>query len=228
MSHQSRDMTMVDPPGPGSTDTDQAPRHNWFADAEEDNVASTVKTSWGKWLVGGTAGLLLTGAVLVAPFVSPVLRKHPLPYVPAGPKQIEMVLDALRRGNARKVLDIGSGDGRVVIAAAKAGYQAEGVELNRPLVYWSKWSAFRSGVSKNTRFYCNDLWKFDISTYDHIVVFGVKEMMSDLERKMAAEMMPNGTVIACRFKLATWKPNYKIVDPAGEQGIHSVWIYRRP
>lgn len=65
---------------------------------------------WATWLVGG-AGIGLIAASI--PFVLPALRRYCLPYVPATPVQIERVLWQLR-GRQGKVVDLGSGDGRVV------------------------------------------------------------------------------------------------------------------
>lgn len=77
-------------------------------------------------------------------------------------------------------MDIGSGDGRIVIESGKAGVCSEGhgVELNRWLVYYSRWMAYRNGVFSTTKFFKKDLWKYDLSPYNQIVIFGVEEMVS--------------------------------------------------
>lgn len=82
------------------------------------------------------------------------------------------------------LLDIGSGDGRIVIEAAKEpglSQQAHGVELNRWLIYYSRWMAYRGGVSSSTKFIQRDLWKYDLSPYNQIVIFGVEEMVSRMK-----------------------------------------------
>ena len=91
-------------------------------------------------LVGG-AGLAIT--TVCVPFVLPALRRVCLPFVPATSSQLNNVRSALQ-GRARsspapaRLLDIGSGDGRIVIQSARDGFQATGVELNRWLVYYSR------------------------------------------------------------------------------------------
>lgn len=84
------------------------------------------------------------------------------------------------------LMDIGSGDGRIVIEAVKAGIsqKAHGVELNRWLVYYSRWRAYRGGVGATTKFFQKDLWKHDLSPYNQIVVFGVEEMVSSLSTQV--------------------------------------------
>ena len=94
-----------------------------------------------KFSLGGVAVAL---SAICLPFVTPALRKFCLPYVPATDTQVANVLRALGGGGGgrfseRTLLDIGSGDGRIVTEAAKAGYAAaHGVELNPWLVLYSR------------------------------------------------------------------------------------------
>ena len=89
-------------------------------------------------LVGG-AGLAIT--TVCVPFVLPALRRVCLPFVPATSSQLSNVRSALQgrpSSPPARLLDIGSGDGRIVIQAATDGFRATGVELNRWLVYYSR------------------------------------------------------------------------------------------
>ena len=83
---------------------------------------------------------------------------------------------------------------------------AVGIELNRWLVYYSKYKAWRAGVRKNTHFMVADLWKHDLSQYNTIVIFGVPFMMADLEEKLEKEMSDDAELIAGRFGLMHWIP----------------------
>ncbi|KAM9791943.1 ATP synthase subunit C lysine N-methyltransferase isoform X3 [Syngnathus typhle] len=119
-------------------------------------------------LVGGSLVALYAGA---APFVAPALRKICLPFVPATTTQVENVLNALRTRSGTLV-DIGSGDGRIVIAAAKRGFLASGFELNPWLVWYSRYKAWRHGVHRSTSFHISDLWKIEIDC--HMKTVGLK------------------------------------------------------
>uniref|UniRef100_A0A1B0GK74 Uncharacterized protein n=1 Tax=Lutzomyia longipalpis TaxID=7200 RepID=A0A1B0GK74_LUTLO len=180
----------------------------------------------GKVLLGITGGLGIAITFVAIPFVSPAFRRICLPYVPATTAQVENVLSALQRaGNVPKgsknlLLDIGSGDGRIVIAAARNGYKSHGVELNRWLVHYSRLSALQAGVWGNVKFFRKDLWRFNLSPYSHIVIFGVDCMMEDLERKLQAEITDNCTIVACRFPFPTLQPCHTI-----DAGVDSVWTY---
>lgn len=98
---------------------------------------------------------------------------------------------------------------------------SDGVELNYWLVLYSRFSALRSGVSKNTKFFRKDLWKFPLSSYNYCVIFGVEEMMKPLEEKFIKEMPKDSRIIACRFPLPTMQPTNVISD--GE--TDTVWVY---
>lgn len=135
----------------------------------------------------------------------------------------------------------------IVSAAAKNGLLADGVELNTWLVQYSRLSAIYHGVYKRIRFYQKDLWKFDVSPYQYIVIFGVEQMvgkqidacsspnfilinlifrlrlpsqMTDLEKKLLREANKDAKIVACRFPL----PNLKPIRVIGD-GIDTVWLY---
>ncbi|XP_048371545.1 ATP synthase subunit C lysine N-methyltransferase [Sphaerodactylus townsendi] len=175
--------------------------------------------NWGLLATGILGGSLVVLYSIATPFVAPALRKHCLPFVPATPKQIDNVLSALK-GRSGSLVDIGSGDGRIVIAAAKVGFKAVGYELNPWLVWYSQYQAWKAGVHHNTKFYISDLWKVSFSQYTNVVVFGVPQMMLQLEEKLGEELQLEAKVIACRFPFPCWKPSHTV----GE-GIDTVWGY---
>lgn len=77
----------------------------------------------GKILIGSSAAVAVGISVVCFPFVSPALRKFTLPFIPATDRQLRNILKVLPKSPTQnvKVLDIGSGDGRIVIEAAKRG-----------------------------------------------------------------------------------------------------------
>ncbi|XP_029421509.1 ATP synthase subunit C lysine N-methyltransferase isoform X2 [Nannospalax galili] len=177
------------------------------------------KSSWGLLLTGIVGGALVAVYAVATPFVTPALRRICLPFVPATPKQIENVVKMLHRRRG-PLVDIGSGDGRIVIAAAKEGFEAVGYELNPWLVWYSRYCAWREGVQGSTRFHVSDLWKVTFSQYSNVVIFGVPQMMLQLEKKLELELEDDARVIACRFPFPHWTPDHII----GE-GIDTVWAY---
>ncbi|XP_073747192.1 ATP synthase subunit C lysine N-methyltransferase isoform X2 [Callorhinus ursinus] len=140
---------------------------------------SLKKSSWGFLFTGIIGGTLVAVYAVATPFLMPALRKICLPFVPATTKQIENVVKMLhcRRGS---LVDIGSGDGRIVIAAAKAGFTAVGYELNPWLVWYSRYRAWQEGVHGSAKFYISDLWKVTFSQYSNVIIFGVPQMSESL------------------------------------------------
>ncbi|XP_051902056.1 ATP synthase subunit C lysine N-methyltransferase [Hippocampus zosterae] len=167
-------------------------------------------------LVGGS---LVALYAVATPFVAPALRKICLPFVPATTKQVENVLNALRTRSGTLV-DIGSGDGRIVIAAARHGFLASGFELNPWLVWYSRYKAWREGVHLSTSFHICDLWKVSFAQYSNVVIFGVPQMMDKLELKLGSELPSSAKVVACRFPFPNWVPEHT----TGE-GVDTVWVY---
>jgi len=167
------------------------------------------------------AGIIGGGAVLLSaicvPFVMPALRRVCLPYVPATTNQVQNVIKALQ-GRQGSLIDLGSGDGRIVLEAAKGGFEAVGVELNPWLVLYSKFQALRLRLP--AKFRRKDIWKTSLASYDNVVIFGVDSMMGDLEKKCAKEMPSQSVVAACRFPFPNKSPDRVI----GE-GLEAVWVY---
>ncbi|CAD6212880.1 GSCOCG00011068001-RA-CDS [Cotesia congregata] len=184
------------------------------------NQISRPTSKAGLVLIGITGGIGLGLTVISIPFVSPALRKICLPYVPATNQQLKNVLLALR-GRSGTVIDLGSGDGRLVLAAAKNNFNAYGVELNFWLVTYSKLLAYSQGLSSKAVFYRENLWNLNLSKYDNVVLFGVQSMMQEIESKFIAELKKDCTIVVCRFPL----PNLVPVKTIGH-GVDRVWVYK--
>ncbi|GAB5354493.1 hypothetical protein AAMO2058_000123300 [Amorphochlora amoebiformis] len=201
---------------------------NAFGDGEQKQVTRS-QPKWGKWVLGG-CGLVVGGVMLGAlPFMTVALRRHPLPYIPATDKQIKMVLRHCQNRPGARLVDLGSGDGRVAIAAAKKGIRSKGYEINTWLVVYSIYSSFRSGVGSMATFHRKNLWKASLEEFDYLVLFGAKDatsFMEDFEDKVLSEPTKEGAkLIACRFPLTTFQAEFEEVDPMGDMGLESVWVY---
>ncbi|EJD75475.1 hypothetical protein LOAG_17385 [Loa loa] len=179
------------------------------------------------------AGTVATSAVAVTavcvPFVTPALRKICIPYVPATPQQLQNVATALSvcPTKVSPLVDLGSGDGRVVLQCARAGYLSVGLELNIPLILYSRWRARRECLSHLTKFYRKDIFKADLKQYKAAIIFGTETLMSDLSMKIV-EMKIGSFLIACRFPLPPSEGNtqWLLLSTVGS-GFDSVWLYEK-
>ncbi|XP_011140823.1 protein FAM173B [Harpegnathos saltator] len=192
-----------------------------YFSVNKNNVNASQKSSSriGLFLIAATGGIATAISIICFPFISPAFRKICLPYVPATNQQIKNVIQALN-GRSGTLIDLGSGDGRIVFATAKLGFKAHGIELNTWLVWYSRFKALINGLSQNTAFFKQDLWKYNLKKYDNIIIFGVEQMMEDLERKFNSELCKDSFVIACRFPLPNTHPFMTI-----GHGVDTVWVY---
>ena len=214
-------------------------------------VVNSEKTpsKFGLYSAIGIGAVAFGFSIAAIPFLTPALRKHALPYIPATDKQISNVFKALKLYNTTnklnyipssqnvvKLMDLGSGDGRIVFEAAKRGYQSTGVELNAMLYLYSKikalvsWSNIKkSQICENPdvplhfpRFQRANFWNIKMNSYDLIIVFGVQEMMADLAIKLKHEMPVNCLIVSCRSPIIEYDSIHHLDDE-----LDSVWIYSK-
>jgi SAM-dependent methyltransferase len=104
------------------------------------------------------------------------------------------------------VIDLGSGDGRTVITAAKRGAKALGIEYNPDMVELSKRSAAKEGVSDKASFVKADLFESDFSQAQVITMFLLSSINLKLRPKIL-ELKPGTRIVSNTFDMADWKPD---------------------
>lgn len=191
----------------------------------EEQRPANERSRIGVLVAGGFGFIGATLVLLATPFILPALRKHCLPYVPATDVQLANLSKAFKK-HSRKgetFLDIGSGDGRICRMAAEQGIysQIHGVELNYMLVLFSRLISFKLGNRKFLKYHHSDLWRFRLSNYDAISIFGVESMMDPLGKYLKESSHKQQTIYACRFPFK----NLDRIDELGS-GIDTVWVYR--
>jgi hypothetical protein len=121
-------------------------------------------------------------------------------------KIMPFVKEAMAGREKLSAVDLGSGDGRIVIALANAGLTAYGIEIN-PFLAWFSRSRIRMAGLKGKAFIVRkSFWQDDFSQYDIVVLFGVFYIMEKLEKKLLAELKPGAIVICNHFYFPTWVP----------------------
>ena len=135
-------------------------------------------------------------------------------WVPMPDDQLEKMLDLARVTSADFVVDLGSGDGRTVIAAAKRGARAMGVEFNPDLVVLSQRAATRAGVADRASFVQGDLFETDLSRATVITLFLLDEINLRL-RPTLLSLKPGTRVLSNTFKMGDWEPDATESYPRG-------------
>ena len=113
------------------------------------------------------------------------------------------------------VIDLGSGDGRTVITAAKRGAKALGIEYNPDMVELSKRNAEKEGVTARTEFRKADLFEVDFSKATIVTMFLLPEINIRLRPKLL-EMKPGTRVVSNSFTMGEWKWDDSATATAGE------------
>ena len=127
-------------------------------------------------------------------------------WVPTGTPLVERMLDMAKVTPQDYVIDLGSGDGRTVIAAAKRGARALGVEYNPDMVTLSKKNAADAGVTARASFVQADLFATDFSQATVLTMFLLPQINMRL-RPTILNMKPGTRVVSNTFTMEDWEPD---------------------
>ena len=125
-------------------------------------------------------------------------------WVPTPPVLVEKMLDMARVTPRDYVMDLGSGDGRNVIAAAKRGAHALGVEYNPDMVELSRREAAKHGVADKARFVQGDMYEADISQATVMALFLLPENLEKLTPKFL-DLKPGARMVLNGFAVPGWE-----------------------
>lgn len=145
-----------------------------------------------------------------------ILRGAPFATTRHGVVEKMIGLVGVRTGE--RAVDLGSGDGRMVIALARAGAQAEGYEINPLLVLISRWRIRRAGVADHAKIYWRSFWNVDMSAYTVVTVFGMWHFMEKLGEKLIRELPSHARVVCNTYQLPQWTPIKK---------EHKIFLYKK-
>lgn len=143
-------------------------------------------------------------------------------WVPTPPLLVEKMLDVAKVTPQDFVMDLGSGDGRNIIAAAKRGAQALGVEFNPDMVELSKRAAEKAGVADKAQFVQGDMYVADISKATVLALFLLPENLNKLADKFLA-LKPGSRIVANQFAVSGWEPD-ETGRVEGDCGSWCTWL----
>ncbi|MFH1430790.1 MAG: class I SAM-dependent methyltransferase [Candidatus Uhrbacteria bacterium] len=145
------------------------------------------------------------------------------PWVPLGRKLIHVIAEhcsGLPVGV--RVIDLGSGDGRILFAVASlnAGATCVGVEQSRSLVAFARLRAIICGASRVV-FRRGDFVRFPIHDYDVVICYLWPNVMRTLAEKFRSELRPGAVILSARFAIPGWTHEQELITPDG-----SCFVYR--
>jgi Methyltransferase domain len=129
-------------------------------------------------------------------------------WVPTSPALVEKMLDLAKVTPNDLVMDLGSGDGRNIIAAAKRGARAIGVEFNQDMVELSRRLAKEAGVADKATFIQGDMYEADISKATVLALFLLPSNLNKLQEKFLA-LEPGSRIVNNTFFVEGWEPDVK-------------------
>jgi len=130
-------------------------------------------------------------------------------YVPTKKDKVEKMIKLLNVKPGERAVDIGSGDGRLVIALAKAGAIATGFEINPFLVKIARRKIKKAGLEGKAFIYCKNFWKEDFSPYGAVSLYGMSHIMKGLEKKLKKELKKEARIVSNTFSFPNWSPAKK-------------------
>ncbi|HET7197147.1 MAG TPA: methyltransferase domain-containing protein [Burkholderiales bacterium] len=175
---------------------------------------------------------LMTGLAHAAD-LAPV--KDAGPYVPSPQSVVSDMLRYANVGPNDFVIDLGSGDGRIVRTAAKVfGARGFGVDIKENLVRQANEAARKEGVAERAKFYQQDLFKTDLSQATVVTMYLLPDTVVLLKDKFLAELKPGTRIISHDYPLTGWEPvdtkEFELDEKVPISGVKTtiLWLYVVP
>lgn len=122
------------------------------------------------------------------------------PYAPVADNRIRTMIKLLKLKKGDKMADLGSGDGRIVIAFAQLGVESHGYEINPVLVAWSRYKIRRAGLEKLAFIHFSDYWQQNFSKFKAVTLFTSPLVIGRVGRKMKRELKPGSMLVSNSFR----------------------------
>jgi SAM-dependent methyltransferase len=178
----------------------------------------------GGWV--RSAGVTIAASLLLWTGEASAQRMQRTPdihYVPTPNDVVEAMLSIAEVGPSDVVYDLGSGDGRIVIAAAKRGARGVGIELEPSLVAEANRNAGRAGVADRVAFVEGDIFQTDVSQATVVTLYLLSSINERLRPKLLRELKPGSRIVSHRFRMGTWEP-----ERSRQVSGKDVWLWRVP
>ena len=127
------------------------------------------------------------------------------PFEPTLRRKLGTLVNIAQAKDGDKVVDIGSGDGRIVIFFAQTGFEAYGIKINPLLVLYSRWKIRKAGLEDRAFIHWNSFWKINFNSYDIIILFQYKNIMSALQEKFEKELKSGSKIISNVWQFPSWE-----------------------
>ncbi|MCC7456776.1 MAG: class I SAM-dependent methyltransferase [Nitrospira sp.] len=159
----------------------------------------------------------------IAGFVSPSVSAQDVnagPYVPTPQYIVDRMLQMANVGANDYVIDLGSGDGRIVITAAKQfGARGMGVDISEQLVGVATTNAHKEQVAERAKFVQQDAFKTDIRAASVLTLYLLPKFVLELRPKILAELKPGSRIVSHDYNLGDWESDNAITFDSPEKAV---------
>jgi SAM-dependent methyltransferase len=164
---------------------------------------------------------------------TPPVAIEEVPYVQTPMHVVRRMLELAEVGRSDLVWDLGSGDGRIVIAAAKRGARAVGYEIDPRLIRESEASARRARVAGRAKFVERDLFTLNFREPSVVTMYLLPEFNLKLRPLLLAQMKPGSRIVSHEWDMGDWKPDETLIYPSaakphGTSNEHKVFVWIVP
>ena len=151
-------------------------------------------------------------------------RKPDVHYVPTPPEVVDEMLRLAEIKKGDVLYDLGSGDGRIAIAAAKKhGIRAVGIDIDPQRIKEAEENARAAGVEKLVKFRQEDLFEVDIREATVVTLYLLESLNKRLRPKLWSDLKPGNRIVSHAFGMGDWEPEKK-----SEVDGRTVYLWRVP
>jgi tRNA G37 N-methylase Trm5 len=159
----------------------------------------------------GFAGLALAAFITAAGAQATIPQQPDVVFVPTPPEVVEKMLEVGKVGQGDVLYDLGSGDGRIPVTAAKRfGIRAVGIDIDPQRIKEANENARKNGVSKLVTFKQEDLFKTRFADATVVTLYLLPDLNVKLRPRLLAELKPGTRIVSHQFDMGTWKPERKV------------------
>lgn len=144
-----------------------------------------------------------------------------VPYVPTPPEVVDRMLEMAHLQPDDFVIDLGSGDGRIAIAAATRGARALGIDIDPERIFEAQGNARKAGVQERVSFRRQSLFEARLSDATVVTMYLLTKINLDLRSRLLAELEPGTRVVSHAFDMGAWKP--EVQSEIGHRQVF-MWI----
>jgi methyltransferase family protein len=175
---------------------------------------------------------LFAGLAVASTAAQPLkpLDKDPdVPYVPTHERIVSEMLKIAKVGKNDVLYDLGSGDGRIVITAAKKfGTRGVGVDIDPARVKEARENAAKAGVADRVKFLQQDLFETDIREATVVTLYLLPEVNLRLRPKLLSDLKPGTRVVSHNYDMGDWTPLKTLQVRVPEDHTIYYWVVPRP